>query len=73
MVMKLLNTYLQHRPKHSVIYIPTGSKPYLTRYALMYTSNIKRLRCSFLSNNELLLRIPIPEYNLVKTTKQDSF
>ena len=68
--MRLLNTYKNTKVRHLPIYIPTGSKPYLTRYALIYT---KELLCSFLSNSELLLRISLPEHNLVKTTKQDSF
>ena len=71
--MKLLNTYHLNRPKHSVIYIPTGVKPYLTRYALAYICTTKKLMCSVLSNGELLLRISLPENNLVKITKQDSF
>ena len=67
--MRLLNTYKNTKVKHLPIYIPTGSKPYLTRYALMYTSHTKRLMCSFLANGELLLRISLPENNLVKLTK----
>ena len=71
--MKLLNTYQKYSSKPSAIYIPTGANPYLTRCAIAYICNPKELLYSFLSNSELLLRISLPEHNLVKVTKQDSF
>ena len=70
--MRLLNTYKNNKFIKRPIYILPKSKPYLTKYNFIYSQTAKKLMYNFLSNGELLLRISLPEYNLVKTTKQDS-
>ena len=70
--MKLLNTYKNSKFIKRPIYILPKSKPYLTRYNFIYSQTVKKLMYNFLPNDELLLRISLPEYNLVKTIKQDS-
>ena len=69
--MKLLNTYKNNKFIKRPIYISPESKPYLTQY-FIYSQTAKKLMYSFMSNDALLLRISLPEYNLVKITKQDS-
>ena len=70
--MRLLNTYKNNKFIKRPLYISSKSNPYLTRYKFLYSQTAKKLMYSFVSNDKLLLQISLPEYNLVKITKQDS-